>query len=220
MILGDSPQAEKIAVMNNVKNTDRELSPEKAEAILRGAMREFLEHGYAGARIDKIVEAAGVSKATLYRHFADKEALFTVLIQQMATETCVFQQQPNSPLLLEEPAGFLKQYANRMLDNVEQNPQRLTLLRIIIGDSGRFPELAKVFVQNIEKPNLDFLTQYFATHPKLQIADPEFTARMFIGTLVHFVIVRDLLHGKEVVPMDRDRLVEGLLDLVIYKTEC
>ena len=64
--------------MSNVKSTERELSPEKTEAILRGAMQEFLEHGYAGARIDKIVAAAGVSKATVYRHFADKAALFAV----------------------------------------------------------------------------------------------------------------------------------------------
>ncbi len=56
-------------------------------------MQEFLEHGYAGARIDKIVAAAGVSKATVYRHFADKEALFTALIQRMAEKVNFFQQQ-------------------------------------------------------------------------------------------------------------------------------
>lgn len=200
--------------MNNVKNADRELSSEKREAILRGAMQEFIEHGYAGARIDKIVAAAGVSKATVYRHFADKEALFTTLIQRMASKATLFQQQ-DFPSPQEEPVGFLKRFANEMLDNIAQNPQELTLLRIIMGESGRFPELAQAFVQEIEKPTLDFLTQYLATHPKLQLADPEVTARTLIGTLIHFVTVRDLLHGQEVMPMDRDRLVDGLIDLLI-----
>jgi AcrR family transcriptional regulator len=202
--------------MINVKSSDRELSPEKTEAILRGAMQEFLEHGYAGARIDKIVAAAGVSKATLYRHFADKEALFKALIERIAAKTKLFQQQ-DFPPLQEEPVVFLKRYATKMLDNITQNSQEVALLRIIIADSGRFPELGRVFVQTVEKPNLDFLKQYFATHPQLQIADPEVAARTFIGTLIHFVIVQNLLHGEDILPMECDRLVDGLLNLIIHK---
>ena len=38
---------------------------------------------------------------------------------------------------------------------------------------------------NIEKVSLDFLTQYLSNYPQLQIADPEVTARAFIGTLIH-----------------------------------
>ena len=200
------------------KSVDRELSPEKTEAILRGAMQEFLEHGYAGARIDKIVAAAGVSKATVYRHFADKEALFTALIQRLAGRANLFQQHEFPPLQ-EEPAVFLKRVATGMLDNVTQNPQELSLLRMIIGESERFPELAQAFVQKIEKPNLDFLMQYFAAHPTLQLADPEVAARMFVGTLIHFVMLRDLFHGAAIVPIERDRLVDGLIELLIHKNE-
>jgi AcrR family transcriptional regulator len=202
--------------MINVKSSDRELSPEKTEAIVRGAMQEFLEHGYAGARIDKIVAAAGVSKATLYRHFADKEALFKALIERIAAKTKLFQQQ-DFPPLQEEPVVFLKRYATKMLDNITQNSQEGALLRIIIADSGRFPELGRVFVQTVEKPNLDFLKQYFATHPQLQIADPEVAARTFTGTLIHFVIMQNLLHGRDILPMECDRLVDGLLNLIIHK---
>ena len=128
--------------------TERELSPQKTELIRAGALQEFLEHGYAGARIDKIVEAAGVSKATVYRHFPDKEALFTALIQQMACRKILFElQTPQS--YDEEPTRFLKRYATGMLDNVADDPQILTFLRIIVGESGRFPELARAFVKNI-----------------------------------------------------------------------
>ena len=200
--------------MNNAKSVDRELSPEKREAILRGAMQEFLEHGYAGARIDKIVVAAGVSKATLYRHFADKKALFTALIQRMATSTCLFQRQ-DFPPLQEEPAIFLRRFATGMLDNIAQDPQGIVFFRIVIAESERFPELGQAFVQMVDKPNLDFLTQYFATHPKLQKANPEVAARMFIGTLLYFVTLQVLLHGGEIMPMESDRLVDGLIDFLI-----
>lgn len=202
--------------MNRSKSAERELSPEKTEAILDGAMQEFLENGYAGSRIDRIVAAAGVSKATVYRHFPDKEALFTALIQRMACKKELFQlQAPQS--FEEEPSVFLKRYASGMLDNVASDPQILTFLRIIIGESGRFPELARAFVRNIEKPSLDFLTNYLASHPKLQIADPEVAARSMIGTLIHFVLLRDVLHSGDIVPIERDRLLDHLLDLLIHQ---
>ena len=204
--------------MSNLKSVERELSPEKTEAILRGAMQEFMEHGYAGARIDKIVAAAGVSKATVYRRFADKETLFTALIQRMAEKVNFFEQQ-DFPSCEEEPIVFLKRHATKMLNCAAQNPQDIALFRIVIGESGRFPELGRAFLQNVEKPNLDFLTQYFATHPKLQLADPEVAARMFMATLLHIVTTRDLLHGGDIMAIESDRLIDGLLDLIIHPSK-
>ncbi|BAY18328.1 TetR family transcriptional regulator protein [Anabaenopsis circularis NIES-21] len=196
------------------KSVERDLSPEKTEAILDGAMQEFLEHGYAAARIDKIAVAAGVSKATIYRRFPDKESLFTGLMQQLACKKELF----NSTQLQSaqgDVTAFLKSLANKMLNNVADDPQVLTFLRIIIGESGRFPELARAFVQNIEKPILEAMTQYLASHPELELPDPEVAARAFMGTLIHFVILRDVLHSGDIVPMERDRLVDQLVKLII-----
>lgn len=201
-------------IMTKVKPVERELSSKKTELILEGAMQEFLEHGYAGARIDRIVEAAGVSKATVYRHFPDKEALFTALIQRMSCRKSIFELQIQQAVE-ESPRVFLKQYAITMLENVATDPQILTFLRIIIGESGRFPELARAFVVNLEKVSLDFLTQYLTKHPQLQIADPEVTARAFIGTLIHFVMLRDVLQSGDIVPIERDRLLDGLIELIL-----
>lgn len=196
------------------KSSERELSPEKTEAILDGAMQEFLEHGYAAARIDRIAVAAGVSKATIYRRFPDKESLFIGFMQQLACKKEIF----NSNLLQSaqgDVAAFLKLFANMMLNNVADDPQILTFLRIIIGESGRFPELARAFVQNIEKPMLESMTQYLASHPELELPDPEVTARAFIGTLVHFVILRDIMQSGDIIPIERDRLIDNLVKLII-----
>ncbi|WP_419788443.1 TetR/AcrR family transcriptional regulator C-terminal domain-containing protein [Nostoc punctiforme] len=88
-----------------------------------------------------------------------------------------------------------------------------------MGESGRFPELGRAFLQNVEKPNLDFITQYFATHLKLQLADPEVAARMFIGTLLHIVTTRDMLHGGDIMPIECDRFIDGLLSLIIHPSK-
>jgi len=200
--------------MSKSKSIERDLSPEKTEMILDGAMQEFLENGYAAARIDKIALAAGVSKATIYRRYPDKESLFTALMQQLACKKELF----NSAQIQSaqgDPASLLRSFANRMLEHIADDPQALTFFRIIIGESGRFPELARAFVKNIEKPMLESLTQYLASYPELELPDAEVTARAFVGTLVHFVLLRDIMQSGDIVPMERDRLLDNLVKLII-----
>ncbi|NEQ20579.1 MAG: TetR/AcrR family transcriptional regulator [Microcoleus sp. SIO2G3] len=196
--------------MKKTKSPDRELSAEKAKAILDGAMREFLAHGYAATSMDKVAAAAGVSKATVYSHFQDKERLFTALIQELAQQKSVF----NLQTLQGEPSIVLRRFATGMLENVMTDPQILTLIRLIIGESGRFPELAQSFVRNIEKPTIEALSQYLASHPKLRLPDPEVASRTFIGALVHYIILQEMLHGEDILPMERDRLINNLVDLI------
>ncbi len=50
--------------------------PEKGAAIIGAAWEMFLAHGVEGTTIEAVAERAGVSKATLYKHFADKAQLF------------------------------------------------------------------------------------------------------------------------------------------------
>ena len=47
----------------------------KGAQVLKGALQVFLERGYVGASMDRIAAVAGVSKATVYSHFRDKEGL-------------------------------------------------------------------------------------------------------------------------------------------------
>jgi AcrR family transcriptional regulator len=195
----------------------RQLSPEKAAAILAGGMQEFLAHGYAATSMDRVAAAAGVSKATVYSHFQDKQGLFTALIEQLVQGEfrSTFYADPNPHATPPAPKVFLRALAYRCLDMSTQNQQFLNFMRLIIGESGRFPELARIFVQNIERTSFQILQQYFANCSQLKSKDPEATARIFIGALVHFLIVQDMLHGKDIVPMERDRLIDNLLDSIL-----
>jgi TetR/AcrR family transcriptional regulator, regulator of autoinduction and epiphytic fitness len=58
------------------------------------------------------------------------------------------------------------------------------------------------------------LRQYLETCPQLKLADPEATARIFIGAIVHYLIIQEMLHGKDIVPMERERLINNLVDSI------
>ena len=200
----------------------RQRASDKAEAILAGAMQEFTAHGYAATSMDRIATAAGVSKPTLYNYFQDKEGLFTALIQQLAQEKyrAVFSSQdPQS--LQGEPSVILRHIAKKMLDTILQDQQLIAFIRLIIGESGRFPELARVFSQNIDKLIIELLGQYLASRAELRLLDPEAIAQIFVGTLVHFVISQEILHGGNVLLVDSDRLIDNLVYLIVRtEKEC
>jgi AcrR family transcriptional regulator len=194
----------------------RQLSSEKkAAAILAGGMQEFLAHGYAGTSMDRVATAAGVSKATVYSHFQDKEGLFTALIEQLVQGKFRLLFEPSSENLQPEPRIFLHRLADCLLDLGVNEPQFINFMRVIIGESGRFPQLAQAFVQNIERTSFQVLHQYLASCPQLKLADPEATARIFIGALVHFWILQEMLHGKDIVPMERNRLINNLIESIL-----
>jgi AcrR family transcriptional regulator len=56
-------------------------APERREAILAAARREFALHGFHGAGTAAIAREAGCSEAILYRHFASKKALLTAVLR-------------------------------------------------------------------------------------------------------------------------------------------
>ncbi|MFP4624007.1 MAG: TetR/AcrR family transcriptional regulator [Gemmatimonadota bacterium] len=58
------------------------LEPERQETLLGAAADEFAAHGYAGASLNRIVEAAGISKGALYYYFDDKEDLFVSVVEE------------------------------------------------------------------------------------------------------------------------------------------
>lgn len=194
-------------------NPGRQLSPEKTAAILDGAMRVFLEQGYVGTTMDRVAVAAGVSKPTVYSHFHDKESLFNTLIAQWVEKT---QWATHPQALLEAQAApevLLRQLANDVLDSCIHDPEKITFIRLVMGESGRFPELGRAFVQHMDKPILEALTHYFESST-LCVPDPMAVAYTFMGTLIFFLINHEMLQGGDLVPMERDRLVEHLINVI------
>ena len=203
--------------MNNTKinSSDRSKSEVKTEAILQGAMHEFLAHGYAATSMDKVAKTAGVSKATVYSHFGDKENLFSAVIQDLARDkfqTVMSLEQPQS--WNEDPQQVLSGMATQMVENARGDRAFQNFIRIIIGESGRFPELAKAYVNNLAKPAIETLTQYLTRHPKLELDDPEATVRVMVGTLIYYVMLQEMLHGDEILPLQSDRLVNTLTKMI------
>lgn len=87
--------------------------------ILEAAIAEFAEYGLAGARVDRIAEAAQSNKQLIYQYFGSKEGLFrTVIAQELARATQG----------VEFPLGDLERYAEAYFDFAMSNPRLMRLI--------------------------------------------------------------------------------------------
>jgi hypothetical protein len=88
-------------------------------------------------------------------------------------------------------------------------------MRLVVAESEKRPDLAQLFLRNVAQPSIKILTQYLEEHPELKISDPEATARIFVGSLIHYILTQEMFYGKEIMPMSEDRLVDSLIDLIV-----
>src|SRR5687767_14273156 len=122
---------------------DASRSARKRLAILDAATEVFLRDGYLGTNMDEIAALSGVSKQTVYKNFASKEALFIEIVGSMTTKTG---DAVHTEIDLEQGGdlgAYLRDYAYRQLTAVI-TPRVMQLRRLVIGEVSRFPELAKV----------------------------------------------------------------------------
>jgi AcrR family transcriptional regulator len=57
------------------------LPPEQQQAILRAARDEFAARGFRDASLNRVIEAAGISKGSMYYYFDDKADLFAHVVR-------------------------------------------------------------------------------------------------------------------------------------------
>jgi AcrR family transcriptional regulator len=89
------------------------------ERILDAALAEFSAHGIAGARVDRIAQAARCNKNLIYIYFEDKETLFTTVLQKHLVR--IHAEQPFTP-------DDLPGYAAKVFDWARANPDLMRLL--------------------------------------------------------------------------------------------
>ncbi|MFB7321315.1 TetR family transcriptional regulator [Streptomyces sp. NPDC056190] len=95
----------------------RDSSATKAR-LLDAAFTEFAAYGIAGARVDRIAEAAGANKRLIYVYFGNKEQLFDEVLQRAMTEGA-----ESVPFDVEDLPG----YAGAIFDHLVARPDLMRL---------------------------------------------------------------------------------------------
>jgi TetR/AcrR family transcriptional regulator, mexJK operon transcriptional repressor len=179
----------------------------KRTAILEAATAAFLRSGYRGTSMDEVAAAAGVSKQTVYKHFADKQSLFAEIVTTTVDE--VSDPVHSEVLNLKDSGDIeadLRGLARRQLALVMQT-RLLRLRRLVIGEAERFPELGRIFYERGPGRTVAALAtafEHLAARGVLDVGDPQLAAQHFNWLIMSIPLNRAMFLGDDEVPAEAE----------------
>jgi AcrR family transcriptional regulator len=145
-------------VLDTRTDTRRRRKAERPQEILEAAFAEFARNGYATTTLDRIAERAGVTKGTIYVYFQNKEHLFISMVREFtkgAHETVQEMYETHTG----STADLLRAQFAFIYQHIVEDKRRREVVRMLIAEAPRFPELADRYHEEILKPCLDMLRQ-------------------------------------------------------------
>jgi TetR/AcrR family transcriptional regulator, mexJK operon transcriptional repressor len=175
-------------------------SARKRQAILEAARALFLRNGYAGTSMDDVAARAAVSKQTVYKHFLDKEHLFTAIITGDIADTEGLTRSLGDALPeTQDLERDLREFARRHVVEV-MAPHLVRMRRILIGEADRFPELAAAwYARGPERARATFAGWFtrLAERGLLHVPDPLLAAEHFNWLILSIPMNRAMFSGVE-----------------------
>lgn len=132
---------------------------EKQQKILDAATEIFLQHGFNAATTDMIQKKAGVSKATLYALFANKQVLFSAVIEHQCALMVTFL---NSIELNDSKVEATLKAIGMIYLKFILSPAGIAIYRLCIAEAARFPDLSHVFYKAGPQKTAQVVAQYLA----------------------------------------------------------
>jgi TetR/AcrR family transcriptional repressor of mexJK operon len=205
-----SPGEEKMKTWTE-DNPKADLMLRKRTAIVDAARHSFLEGGYAQTSMDRIAEAAQVSVKTVYRHFQNKDDLFSAVMQAACANVpeafpAMTTEQPENlhPWFDQPPPIALPVAGTGYLQHILSEEQ-LALYRVVTRDAHSFPELARRYHDEAVGKRNQVFAQYlnrWRRSQKWKLNDSESASNIF-AALLCAGIFEGALHGIHV-PTERE----------------
>jgi AcrR family transcriptional regulator len=184
--------------------------------ILDAALASFAEKGFAGTRMDDIAARAGITKGTIYLYFDSKDAVFKALARQS-----IGAQLEGLTAYLKAydgPTPDLLRFVITTLGNFAGISDRVVLAKVLLAESGNFPDLAEFWRREI----VDRGIAVFETIIKRGVARGEFrdivpthAARLCIAPVLVMILWRTTFAQFDKTPYDYKGLVEAHLDTLL-----
>jgi AcrR family transcriptional regulator len=166
--------------------------------VLRVAMRLFSQRGFRGTTTKEIAQAAGVSEAIIFRHFATKEELYSAILDH---KVCVGGIEDPREIVADaikrkDDAAVFEGLAFAALQHHEHDTEfnRLLLYSALEGH-----ELAQMFWDRTVLQIYQFLGSYIGERQRdgvFREIDPPIVVRAFIGMIIHHSLNNNLWDPK------------------------
>lgn len=191
----------------------------RPDEILDAALEEFTARGFDAARMEDIAKRAGLSKAAIYLYFPSKVAVLEALIEARVGPLARGVQSLSASGM-SDPLMALRMMATMAAHRLSE-PALFAVPRLVIGISGRFPEIAKYYrehVVEIARGALESVIEAAMARGQIRRIDKDAVVRAFIGPLFFEAMWTHVLNG-ETALNDPQKLIEQQFDVLLSGLE-
>jgi AcrR family transcriptional regulator len=183
--------------------------------ILDAAFEEFAANGFEATRLEDVARRAGIAKGTIYLYFRDKEQLFRAMVRKVLVPVIEGLQVSTSSFSGSvEDLG--QQLIGRQYAHLVNNPKAREILRMLIAESKRFPQLSEIWYRDVFQRGQKVMGLVLAKGlasgevRKSKVFDFPF----MVGAPGMLAVVWKLIFGERH-PLDLDAYREAHLDLIL-----
>jgi AcrR family transcriptional regulator len=189
---------------------------DRPREICTAALEVFSEKGFAAAKLDEIAKRAGISKGTLYLYFKDKEDLFRAVVRDTVA--------PNIDMVRSIVEGANLPFADIIRLFLPRFAALTTQVRVgavakmVIGESRNFPELAKVWHDEVVSKALGLiagLIERAQARGEVRPGDPRLHAFTLMGPMLMGLLWRETLQPAGGAPLDLEALAKQHAETVL-----
>jgi AcrR family transcriptional regulator len=191
----------------------------RPDEILDAALAEFTSRGFEAARMEDIAKRAGLSKAAIYLYFPSKMAVLEALIETKVGPLAQ-QAQTLAAMGADNPLMALRMLASAAAHRMA-DPNVIAVPRLVIGISGRFPEIATYYREHVvqkARGALETLIEGAMAKGQIRRTDKNAVVRAFIGPLFFEAMWTHVLGG-ETALNDPQKLIEQQFDVLLSGLE-
>ncbi|MCW8825350.1 MAG: TetR/AcrR family transcriptional regulator [Gammaproteobacteria bacterium] len=152
--------------------------------IIEAAFDLFAERGFSATRMDEIAHRAGISKGSLYNYFKSKEAIFEAVVTE---DIIPIIDQVEQEIASNEDSSedLIRCFILGMTAHTQGT--RLDIIpKLIVSESGNFPDLTKFFVDQVTKRVrhlLEGMIKKGIVQKEFIECDPQVTARLLLAPI-------------------------------------
>lgn len=193
----------------------RRTPPNRREAILNAARIQFAANGYAGTRMEDVAAGVGISKAALYLQFADKAALFREMVDSLLLARLPAAMPPEMETA--PPTAQLEALVRFGASQLAE-PEVAFLPRLVIGEGGNFPDMARTYHDRAVDRILALVEGIVArgiADGSFRRVDPHLAARSIGGALLLGALWKTVFEPVGAPPVDMEALAASHIDIIL-----
>jgi AcrR family transcriptional regulator len=182
--------------------------------IIDAALALFSQKGFRGTTTKEIAKAADCSEATIFKHFATKDELYSAILASKVTIEETLARAAHAAAQNDD-AGVLRAVGLEALIRTEDDP---LLMRLLLFSALEGHELSRVFFESEVRRLHEFLSNYIAQRISdgvFRSVNPLVAARGIVGMIVHYLLIHEIFGVKRPAGVLPEQVVDTFVRLFL-----